>query len=217
MTRTNPLRNICIVGNISSGKSTLSQLLAQAIPNSVAIPENFDDNPFLKLYVADPLRWAFTNAVRYYYDYVRVYDEMTRGRAYAHCFIDAGGATNRFVYGEYLVRENIMTPQENELYKLLCDLIARAHAYPEPEAYIFLEASPEFCFARMLARDWDYQRDYIPLAYLQQIDKYHRAFREKIRAQGFPTLELNSEELNWLLAADRAKTLDRVHAFLGDA
>ena len=208
------LRNICIIGNIGSGKSTLAHLLAQALPNSVAIPEVFSDNPFLEWYVADPPRWAFTNAVRYFYDYVRVYYELTTGRVYEHCFIDAGGATNRFVYGRYLRDEKIMTAQENDFYELLCRIIERAYAYPEPDAYIFLQSIPEKCFERMIARGWDYQKDFLKLDYLRQIEKYHRAFQQEIHAQHLPALDLDSDAVTFTSEQGRAETIQRVREFL---
>lgn len=214
MTETKPLRNICIVGNISSGKSTLTTLLANAIPNSVAIPEEFANNAFLELYVAEPPRWAFTNAVRYFYDYVRVYHELTTGHSYQHCFIDAGGATNRFVYGRYLRDEKIMTREENDFYELLCRIIERAYAYPECDAYIFLQSVPEKCFARMIARGWDYQKDFLKLDYLRQIEKYHRAFQQEIHAQHLPALDLDSDALDFTSEQGRAETLQRVREFL---
>src|SRR4051794_18258416 len=119
------LCNICIIGNIGSGKSTLARFLGTAIPRSLYIPENFQSNPFLPLYVADPPRWAFTNAVRYFYDYARDYYDLTVGRDLDHCFIDAGGATNRHVYGRYLVEEKVMTPEEYAFYETLCEMIER--------------------------------------------------------------------------------------------
>ncbi len=214
MIQTKHLRHVCVVGNIGSGKSTLARLLAQAIPNSVAILENFDDNPFLKWYVADLPRWAFTNAVRYFYDYVRVYTELPTGRTYEYYFIDAGGATNRFVYGRYLREEKIMTPEESDFYELLCRIIQRAYAYPDPDAYIFLQSVPEKCFDRMLARGWDYQKDNLRLDYLRQIDKYHRAFQREIHAQDIPALDLDSDTLDFTSQEGCAETVRRVREFM---
>lgn len=209
-----PLRNLCILGNIASGKSTLTKLLGAAIPNSIAIPENFDDNPFLKMFVADPPRWAFTNAVRYFYDYVRVYHELTNGRAFEHYFFDAGGATNRYVYGRYLFEEKIVTDQENAFHQLLCDIIARAFEYPDPDAYIFLRASPEKCFARMQARGWGYQTQHIVLEYIAALEKYFRAYQIELQGNQAPVLELDSDAMDFTNESGRAETLRIVRAFL---
>ncbi|TAH53804.1 MAG: hypothetical protein EYC68_01835 [Chloroflexota bacterium] len=214
MTVPTSLRNISIIGNISSGKSTLAHLLGKAISNSVAIPEDFSQNPFLEQYVQQPARWGFTNAVRYFYDYVRIYHELTDGQMFEHYFIDAGGSTNRHVYGRYLLEEKIITPQENEFYQVLCEIMQRAYAYPEPDAYIFLRASPAKCFARMKQRGWKYQTENIALKYLAALQKYIAAFQNVVQQSQLPYLELDSDALDFTAAKDQAMVITQVRTFL---
>lgn len=214
MSSTKPFYNICIIGNIGSGKSTLAQVLVQAIPDSVLIPEVFDQNPFLSRYVADPPRWAFANAVRYFYDYARVYREINTGRTYTHCFIDAGGSTNRHIYGRYLFEEKVLTPEENAFYETLCGLIERYFEYPEPDAFIYVRASPQTCFGRMLERGWDYQTKHIMLDYLTVLQTYFDAYRDTLRAQNVPLLELDSVALNFTTVEGIAEVAAAVQEFL---
>lgn len=125
MTNPNHFRDVCIVGNIASGKSTLTRLLAQTIPDSAAVLEDFDQNPFLEWNFQNPPRWAFTNAVRYFYDYLRVWRAQTANRAYAHYFIDAGAATNRYVYGEHM-RAKALSPPPNLIFTKSCATLSSA-------------------------------------------------------------------------------------------
>lgn len=209
--------NICIVGNIASGKSTLTQFLATAIPDSIAIPEEFDDNPFLPLFVADPPRWAFANAVRYYYDYARLYRERTAAQPARHHFIDAGGATNRYIYGNYLLEQGIVTREEHALYEVLCGTIQRDFAYPEPDAYILIHTAPETCFARMHQRGWEYQTKHITLSYLLTLDKYIAAFERRLKDAKVPLLVLETDWLDFSSPDGRAATLARIELFLNGA
>lgn len=208
------LHNVYVVGNIASGKSTLTRLLGAAIPDSVAILESFEQNPFLPLSVSDPPRWAFTNAVRYFYDYVRVYREATTARRYEHYFIDAGTATNREVYGSFLSGQAIITPDEFAFYNLLCDLIERAYAHPAPDAYIFIDASPETSWKRMRARGWEYQTRHVRLEYLEILNQYHAAFRARLIEKGMPVLLLDSDTLDWQTDAGRDFVVAQVRRFL---
>lgn len=208
-----PFHNICIVGNIASGKSTLTQLLAQEIPESVAVPESFEHNPFLALYFQDPRRWAFTNAVRYLYDYVRVFTDKTAGHTFRHHFIDAGAATNRHVYGRHMLQEGIVTLEEFDFYETLCDLIERAFQYPQPDAFIFVEASPRVCFERMRGRAWGYQ-NIIPLDYLEQLRAYFYAYQVLLEATRVPLLKLDGDAINFTLPEGRARAVEQVRAFL---
>lgn len=217
MTNPNHFRDVCIVGNIASGKSTLTRLLAQTIPDSAAVLEDFDQNPFLEWNFQNPPRWAFTNAVRYFYDYLRVWRAQTANRAYAHYFIDAGAATNRYVYGEHMRGEGIVTAAEFDFYKILCDVIERAFAYTPPDAYIFVETTPELCFERMTARarseTWAYQQP-ISLAYLRGLAKYFQMFRDALRAQAVPLLLVSNNADNLHDPAKQAVVIQTVQTFL---
>lgn len=214
MSSTKPFHNICIIGNIGSGKSTLAALLARVIPDSVLIPEAFDQNPFLSRYVADPPRWAFTNAVRYFYDYARVYREINTGQSFTHCFIDAGGSTNRHIYGRYLFEEQVLTAEEHAFYETLCGLIEQHFAYPEPDAFIYVRASPQTCYGRMLKRGWGYQTEHIMPDYLMGLQTYFEAYRDRLRAQSVPLLELDSETLDFTTPEGIAGVSDTAQEFL---
>lgn len=215
MTQASTARNICIIGNIGSGKSTLVKLLGDAIPNSIVVPEKFNRNPFLKRYVEIPPRWAFTNALRYFYDYARVYRECTGKETFDYAFIDAGGATNRDIYGRYLVQKKIMTRAEYEFYSTLCDMIQKDFNYPNPDAYIFLNSSPQECFRRMQKRGWKYQTQNIPVTYLESLQPYFVSLHRRARKRGIPTLTLEREKINLKSAAGKAEALSKVNAFLG--
>lgn len=219
MSRLNPLVNICVVGNVASGKSSLTELLAAEIPNSAAILERFDHNPFLPLNFLDPPRWAFTNAVRYFYDYALEFFNQTRGQAYAHHFIDAGAATNRHVYGLHMLEQAVVTQAEYDFYETLCDLIQRAFEYPEPDAYIFVQASPELCFermqARMRARKWEYQHP-ISVEYLAGLEIYFERFRARLAARSAPLLTIESRAFDFHSPEGRAAVVARVQGFLDE-
>lgn len=211
------MRNICIVGNVASGKSTLTRFLADEIPDSDAIPESFEQNPFLEWNIQNPRRWAFTNAVRYFYDYVRVLYEMTAHSSYAHYFIDAGAPTNRYVYGSYMLAEGIVTQAEFDFYETLCGVIQAAFSYAPPDAFIFVETSPAHCFERMVARaqheTWAYQQP-ITLEYLTRLDGYIRAFRGDLQSKNVPVLVLTNEGDDFRNPAQREALVETVKAFL---
>lgn len=220
MTTLNSFRTVCIVGNIASGKSTLTRFLASEIPNSVAILESFDQNPFLEWNFQNPQRWAFTNAVRYFYDYIRVWRDATAAGAYAHYFIDAGASTNRHVYGQHMLAEGIVTRAEYDFYETLCGVIECAFAYSPPDAYIFVETSPETCFDRMTARaqheTWAYQQP-ISLEYLRGLVKYFHAFRDRVQEEKIPWLVLRNETDDFQNPHKREAIANAVRVFLSAA
>ena len=53
-----PYRYFCIEGNIGSGKTTLTKMLAEEF-NALTLLEQFDENPFLPPFYEDKERYAF--------------------------------------------------------------------------------------------------------------------------------------------------------------
>lgn len=193
----NSSHNVCVIGNIASGKSTLARRLAESLHNSCYIPEPFDKNPFLPLSLLDPSRWAFTNLVYYFWDYARIYSELTRDRDYRYHFIDAGIWTNSLIYGRYLAGEGIITKDEYAFYQTLCDTVLRVYPCPEPMAFIALNATPETSLERMQKRGWDFQTSTVQLPYLRTLARYHEEMKQIIAERGVSVIEISSEALDY--------------------
>lgn len=51
--------HIAVLGNIASGKTTLSQSLAKGLKANFIDADLFDRNPFIELYTADHAKYAF--------------------------------------------------------------------------------------------------------------------------------------------------------------
>jgi deoxyadenosine/deoxycytidine kinase len=208
------VRNIFITGNIGSGKSTLMQLAAANIANACAIPEPYEANPFLPLYLQDQKRWAFTSTLHYFHDYVRIFAETTAGKNYRFHFIDAGMWTNSLVYAEYTYREQRMTAEEYAFYQTLCGVIEEAYNNPEPDGFIFVNASPQTCWERMHRRGWAYQTSTIQLSYIETLHTYFEAMKRTIASKGFPLLEVSSEAIDYSQGSGEREVLALVERFL---
>ena len=199
---------ICVTGNIASGKTTLAQLLGAAIPDSCYVPEPYQDNPFLPLYLNDKPRWGFTAQLRYFHDYVQTFVECTADRSYQYCFVDTGLWTNRAVYARYLADEKLMTQDEYAFYIEMSNTILRADPIPEPSAYIFVQASPQICLERMRDRGWEYQVNAVELEYVESLHRYLQAMQASVT----PVLVLSSEAVDFRTEKDKA--LSQVLDFL---
>ena len=122
---------VCVTGNIGSGKTTLTKLLAERFVNACYVSEPHDINPFLPLYLKDKPRWGFTAQLRYFWDYARVYERTVAQSAFDYHFVDAGISTNRLIYAAYLRQEQIISEDEFTFYRDLCDSIQQARSIPE--------------------------------------------------------------------------------------
>jgi deoxyadenosine/deoxycytidine kinase len=206
--------NICVIGNIASGKSTLARRLGESFENSLYIPEVFERNPFLPLSLVEPARWAFTNLIYYFWDYARIYTELTRGHDYQFQFIDAGIWTNSLFYGRYLAGEGVITAEEYSFYQTLSELVLRVFPCPDPIGFIALNTSPETCWARMQQRGWDFQTSTVDLPYLHKLARYHEEMKHILARRGFTVLEFSSEELDYADPAAWREALARVERLL---
>jgi deoxyadenosine/deoxycytidine kinase len=194
---------------MASGKSTLVDLLAAHFDHACAIPETFEDNPFLPLFLQDNARWGFACQLRYFYDYIRVFDERSAGGGYRYHFIDAGAWTNRLIHGAYMRGEGVITPEEHAFYDEMCAVIERAYPQPDPFAFIYLRLAPEICLQRLQGRGWAFQAP-VSLDYLQTLHGYFERMAQTVPA---PVLTLDSAALDFRVEADQQTVLRRIEGF----
>jgi len=206
--------NITITGNIASGKTTLTRLAARYFENACYVPEPYEANPFLSLYLQDQRRWGFTSTLHYFWDYARQFAQVTANESCSYLFVDAGTWTNRLVYGEYIHQEQIIKDDEFVFYQALCDLIERHYQQPLPDGFIFVNASPQTCWERMHQRGWAYQTTTIQPAYIQTLQHYFEAMKQMVAAKNIPVLEISSEEINFTVPQGQQEALRRIEGFL---
>ena len=201
---------------MASGKSTLAHLLGTSIPDSCYVSEPHDQNPFLPLYMRDQRRWGFTAQLRYFHDYVRVFEEARNQAAPRNRYfcVDTGLWTNLLVYATYLRDEQLMTADEYDFYRVLCNRIQQGSAIADPRAYIFVHAAPQTCWQRMHRRGWSYQTTAVEMAYIETLQRYFEGMRETVAEAGTPILDISSDELDYTTEAGQHEALGRVERFL---
>jgi deoxyadenosine/deoxycytidine kinase len=212
-----PGRDIYIIGNMASGKTTLARLLAAQFMESVYVPEPVEQNPFLPLYMRDQARWGMACMARYFLDYLQAWAAVTSASDYTYHFVDAGTPSNRWLYGRYLQAEHVISADEYTLYSDLCDAAERGFNVPRPYAFIYVWATPETCQARLQARGWAFQVAAVDLAYLEKLHYYLEQMAAFVSDQGYPLLWLASEDIDYVRPEGQATVVARVASFLEDA
>ncbi len=206
--------NVCVTGNMASGKTTFAHLLATRLSNACFIPEPVEANPFLARYFVDQQRWGFTAQLRFFADYVQSFEQATSHHAFDCHVIDTGIWTNQAVYTRYLFDQHIMTEDEYAFYKRLCEDILRAHTMPQADAFIFIDAAPSTCWQRMHQRGWADQVAAVDLDYIETLDNYFQRMKQDLIASDIPVLALSSESIDFRTSVGQREALNRAERFL---
>jgi len=161
------LRFIAIEGVIGAGKTSLTKVLANKM-HAGTIFEEFEENPFLTKFYADPKKYAF---------HTQMYFLMSRYRKQRE--IAQIDLFNSRVITDYLfVKDRIfaevnLSEEEFALYDKIYAILAVD--VPRPDLVIYLQARPEALYKRIRQRGRPYERD-IDFEYIERLCEAYNTF-----------------------------------------
>lgn len=199
--------HIAIAGNIGSGKSTLTKLLAKHYgwePRFEAV----ENNPYLEDYYHDIHRWSFNMEV--YFLKERFRDLITISQA-DHTIIQ-----DRTIYeGVYVFMENnkAMGHLSDRDYETYLELFEQMMSVVRvPDLMIYLRASVPHLVSNIQKRGRDYEQT-IQLEYLQNLnDRYDDFIYHKYPGR---VITVEKDNLDFIRQPkDLAQVIDRIDAEL---
>ena len=161
------LRFIAIEGVIGAGKTSLTKVLSNKM-HAGTIYEEFEENPFLTKFYADPKKYAF---------HTQMYFLMSRYRKQRE--IAQIDLFNSRVITDYLfVKDRIfaevnLSEEEFALYDKIYAILAVD--VPRPDLVIYLQAGPEALYKRIRQRGRAYERD-IEFDYIERLCEAYNTF-----------------------------------------
>ncbi len=163
--------HIAVAGNIGSGKTTLTTMLAQHYGWTPRL-EPVIDNPYLKDYYADLSRWAFNVEVFFLKERFKTVLEIIADKE--HTSIQDRSifegvyifATNNYAQGQ-------LSHRDYETYMELFDHMTSIAKYPD--LLIYLRSSIEHLVRNIQKRGRQYEQT-IPLEYLQGLNRRYESF-----------------------------------------
>lgn len=199
--------HIAIAGNIGSGKSTLTKMLAKHYgwePRFEAV----ENNPYLEDYYRDIHRWSFNMEV--YFLKERFRDLITISQA-DHTIIQ-----DRTIYeGVYVFMENnkAMGHLSDRDYETYLELFEQMMSVVRvPDLMIYLRASVPHLVSNIQKRGRDYEQT-IQLEYLQNLnDRYDDFIYHKYPGR---VITVEKDNLDFIRQPkDLAQVIDRIDAEL---
>ncbi|HRO39228.1 MAG TPA: deoxynucleoside kinase [Flavobacteriales bacterium] len=195
-----PYGYIAVEGLIGAGKTTLAKRLA-AEWGAEPVLEEFEDNPFLPRFYADPARHAFTLELSFL---AQRYHQLKR---VGERSLFQPMAVADYSIGKSLVFAGATLPPDeralfNDLYTIMYS------GMPKPELLLYLHLPMDTVRGRIRSRGRSYEQ-HITAEYLEQVQQRYLDHLRKLAGVRVVILELNGRDL----LKDRA-AYDRLLALL---
>lgn len=165
--------HIAIAGNIGSGKTTLTQLLAKHYKWE-QLQEAVDNNPYLFDFYKDMQRWSFNLQIFFLNSRFEQLLEIRRsGRSVIQ---DRTIYEDAYIFAPNLHAMGLMTTRDFENYHRL--FLNMESAIQPPDLLIYLQAPVEKLVKQIAERGRDYEAS-ISIDYLKRLNERYDAWIEK--------------------------------------
>jgi deoxyadenosine/deoxycytidine kinase len=162
--------HLAIAGNIGSGKTTLTTLLAKHYKYQPHY-ENVDDNPYLNDFYKDMQRWSFN--LQIYFLNSRFSQLMELRKSGAKIIQDRTIYEDAYIFAPNLHAMGLMTTRDFENYMDLFGLMDEF--LNPPDLMIYLRASVPALVANIQKRGREYE-EAIRLDYLTRLNERYEAW-----------------------------------------
>jgi len=179
---------LVIEGNIGSGKTTLSKMIAKDYGARILL-EGFEDNPFLPKFYEEQDKYAFPLEMSFLADR---YNQLNRNIRDFELF-------SSFLVSDYYFVKSLIFAQttlnndEYNLYHRFFNIIY--DKLPKPDLYVYLHVRPENLLKNIRKRGREYEQA-IKVEYLSQIEKgYFNYFRQQ---HDFPIVLIDTNNADFV-------------------
>ncbi len=186
--------HVAVLGNIASGKTTASQVLANKLKAQLVDADLFEENPFLQMYVEDRPRWSF--ATELYFTRARLHKlfNIKELLKKSPVVVDSGLLMSCWVYAKNHLKQGTMTAAEWQFYLDLTDEMKK-NTYDDEDLVIILKAPTEVLLKRIKDRGRDFEKAY-DKEYLLQLGDRLNELAEKLRSEQKNILEFDAEKFD---------------------
>lgn len=167
--------HIAIAGNIGSGKTTLTGMLAKHY-NWEPMYESVEHNPYLASFYEDMQRWSFNLQVYFLNNRFRqVIDIRNRKKNIVQ---DRTIYEDAYIFAPNLHEMNLMATRDFENYASLFELMSQF--LQAPDLLIYLKADVSTLYSQITKRGRDYESS-INKSYLQNLNNRYDTWIEKYK------------------------------------
>ena len=177
--------HIAVAGNIGSGKTTLTGMLAKHY-GWEALYESVEDNPYLASFYQDMQRWSFN--IQIYFLNSRFRQVLDIRQRKKDVIQDRTIYEDAYIFAPNLHRMELMASRDFENYASLFELMKKF--LQPPDLLIYLKADVETLIAQILKRGRAYEGD-ISLSYLENLNKLYNNWIENYKEGKLLVVDVN--------------------------
>lgn len=198
--------HIAIAGNIGSGKTTLTRLLAKHFGWTPHY-EDVDDNPYLDSFYDDMKRWSFNIQIFFLNSRFRqVIDIRNSGK---NVIQDRTIYEDANIFAPNLYSMGLMESRDFDNYKALFDLMTQF--LQPPDLLIYLRASVPTLIRQIAKRNRDYEQS-IRIDYLTNLNDRYEEWISNYTAGKLLVIE--SDDLELERPEDLGQVIEKIEASL---
>ncbi len=198
--------HIAIAGNIGSGKTTLTSLLAKHfgwLPHY----EDVENNPYLHSFYEDMQRWSFNLQVYFLNSRFRqVIDIRNSGETVVQ---DRTIYEDAYIFAPNLHSMNLMSTRDFENYSSLFELMS--NFIKAPDLLIYLRAGVPTLVKQIQKRGREYEAS-IRLDYLKHLNERYEAWIQKYNRGKLLIVEV--DDIDFQKPADLGLVIEKIQAEL---
>ncbi len=165
-----------VVGNVGSGKTTLSKELAKKLSAKYIDVDPFIENPFLPSYVLDMKRWAFSTALHFSFMRSKMIDKVEKTTKKI-VILDHGFESGLHMYPWASFQNGEMTNEEWHFLQQLHNEFMEN--LPTVNTTIFIHVTTAEIMKRLKARGREHEKHYT-IKYVESLQKGLNEYRKKL-------------------------------------
>jgi deoxyguanosine kinase len=192
---------LCIEGVIGSGKTTLSNILAERFDCRIVL-EEADENPFLARFYTERRSFAFQTQLWFLVSRFKQLSQMVSQQDLFHKV-----TISDYIFAKDRIFASInLDDEEYALYNTISGVMTSA--IPKPDLVVYLQASDETLLRRIEKRGRPYEYNMDP-QYMNMLNKVYNQFF--FNYNDTPLLIINTNDVDFVNSdSDREEIIDQI-------
>jgi deoxyadenosine/deoxycytidine kinase len=161
---------IAVAGNIGSGKTTLTKMLAESLGWKAQF-EGLDENPYINDFYRDMLRWSFNLQIYFLHSRLKQTVELRKGEE--NVIQDRTIYEDAHIFAPNLYQMGLLYERDYRTYIDLFDITTSL--VQSPDLLIYIRASVETLIRQITNRGREYEKE-ISAQYLTNLNEHYETW-----------------------------------------